>query len=433
MTLALYILEDDVVTAVWLILGISGVLFVWWGWFEDRARGRRRCPGCLYDMAGVPGLTCPECGRVVRAERRLWRTHRRRAATVLGVVLLGCAFITPRVLPWYRFGWQRSVPTWLLVQIINLKGWPAAASASGDKWASELRARHASGRLGWGHDAAMKGMARHWTFRHRPKWPAGVPIQLWTEPGRWYNTDTWMGLFVRGADSGDSGQWHGLSDDSAYQGLGMPPLPVYIDPPRPGTTGVAIDCRLDRPVPGAEAGTTTISTEWSGRVTLPIQIMESIDDVIRPHKSDALIAGVLAGMRVGFRGPERTVPPWGTLNVPPITTDTPRGLAVGVRVEVLADVQVVSEGRILYRSGSLSATYTVMKSTPDPTAVWFLDDPTVAAWSVRVRSDAETALSDLSATCYWVGDVTVPLVVVQSGSQGDTRWLTLMPALGTGP
>lgn len=48
--------------AGWTLTG-AGLLMLLWALFRDRSRGRRRCPRCWYDMAGVPGLQCPECGR----------------------------------------------------------------------------------------------------------------------------------------------------------------------------------------------------------------------------------------------------------------------------------------------------------------------------------------------------------------------------------
>ena len=58
--------------------------------FADRSRGRRRCPKCWYEMTGVAGLRCPECGREARGERKLLRTRRRpmRAAAGLALALL---------------------------------------------------------------------------------------------------------------------------------------------------------------------------------------------------------------------------------------------------------------------------------------------------------------------------------------------------------
>lgn len=79
--------------------------------FRDRSRGRRRCPGCWYDMAGVNGMRCPECGRTQRKERRFFRTRRRWRRVLVGVVLLlvgaGSA-LAPAI---YAGTWTRYTPT----------------------------------------------------------------------------------------------------------------------------------------------------------------------------------------------------------------------------------------------------------------------------------------------------------------------------------
>src|SRR5262249_1720497 len=74
--------------------------------FADRSRGRRRCPKCWYEMTGVGGTTCPECGRTAARERRLFRTrrHRWRAVAFAALVLLGVCL--PRTERIRREGWS---------------------------------------------------------------------------------------------------------------------------------------------------------------------------------------------------------------------------------------------------------------------------------------------------------------------------------------
>ncbi|MEL6795859.1 MAG: hypothetical protein AAFO89_03455, partial [Planctomycetota bacterium] len=74
------------------LLALVGVV---WALFWDRARGRRRCRRCWYDMAGVPTepgdlpAACPECGRAHAKPRHLTRTRRRWGrAVVLGLVMV---------------------------------------------------------------------------------------------------------------------------------------------------------------------------------------------------------------------------------------------------------------------------------------------------------------------------------------------------------
>ena len=69
---------------------IAGAL-VWlacWGLFQDRARGRRRCPRCWYDMTYTEGMRCSECGHTVRREKDLHKTRRRKIAAVPAIMLV---------------------------------------------------------------------------------------------------------------------------------------------------------------------------------------------------------------------------------------------------------------------------------------------------------------------------------------------------------
>ena len=91
------------VVAAWVLLG-AGLFVLFRALFGDRARGRRRCPKCWYDMAGLPPRTvkeererfvCPECGARSSA-RRNWRERagaapgRRGGAGSAGCLRLIC-------------------------------------------------------------------------------------------------------------------------------------------------------------------------------------------------------------------------------------------------------------------------------------------------------------------------------------------------------
>src|SRR5678815_1670039 len=113
-------------TWVWIFrflcvtLSLAAAFLLYRALFHDRSRGRRRCPRCWYDVAGVQGLTCPECGRAARAERSFFRTRRhwRRAAAALLVAV--CAYgagLAPRAI---RSGsWWSAVPTPVLAVVLQ--------------------------------------------------------------------------------------------------------------------------------------------------------------------------------------------------------------------------------------------------------------------------------------------------------------------------
>ncbi|MBY0112875.1 MAG: hypothetical protein K2Y21_08640 [Phycisphaerales bacterium] len=120
------------VVVLWLsgmLLGGIGAFVLAWALFADRFRGehgRRRCRRCWYEMTGVAGLQCPECGHVARDERHLHITRRywRRAFTGSLVLLagIGCGwYATGSVL-----GWRRVAPLGVLVRLAPIIGREAA-------------------------------------------------------------------------------------------------------------------------------------------------------------------------------------------------------------------------------------------------------------------------------------------------------------------
>ncbi len=111
-----------------LIMG-AGVVMVGVGLFSDRARGRRRCPRCWYDMSGATetdAWTCPECGRAARRRgrggaRELLRTRRHPIRIYAGIILISVGFsirATPRV---GQRGPVAAVPTSVLVLIAPIE------------------------------------------------------------------------------------------------------------------------------------------------------------------------------------------------------------------------------------------------------------------------------------------------------------------------
>jgi hypothetical protein len=99
------------------IVGVLATVLLGWALVGDRSRGRRRCPKCWYDLAGIPiGRAeaengeistrsalprCPECGREVRREGDMFRTRRRWRWAIASLPLFTlayAAFVGPHVL-----------------------------------------------------------------------------------------------------------------------------------------------------------------------------------------------------------------------------------------------------------------------------------------------------------------------------------------------
>ncbi|MFO0860970.1 MAG: hypothetical protein U0570_10465 [Phycisphaerales bacterium] len=123
------------VVVLWLsgmLLGGIGAFVLAWALFADRFRGehgRRRCRRCWYEMTGVAGLQCPECGFVARDERHLHRTRRSSRQAATGFLLLlagtGCGwYATGSVL-----GWRAVMPLGFVVRLSPLIGREATLRA----------------------------------------------------------------------------------------------------------------------------------------------------------------------------------------------------------------------------------------------------------------------------------------------------------------
>ena len=75
----------------------------------------RSCRRCAYDMTGVPGMKCPECGRSVKQEKKLWRKRIRKRRVGLMLLLLATSYagsVGERVA---KHGWPQAVPSTLLI------------------------------------------------------------------------------------------------------------------------------------------------------------------------------------------------------------------------------------------------------------------------------------------------------------------------------
>lgn len=130
-------LQDSWWVLVAIGLGGAGVWLTYRGLMADRAKGRRRCPKCWYELqaAAVP-VRCSECGHVTTHDRQLLRTHRRWSVALAGVVLLMLAPWTRRIPDAVQHGPARLVPTLALLQLCGdeqVKQWTEETLLYGPK------------------------------------------------------------------------------------------------------------------------------------------------------------------------------------------------------------------------------------------------------------------------------------------------------------
>src|SRR5262245_52337337 len=77
-----------------LTLVAIGTFFIFfgllWDWLRRWRRGdtHPRCPKCWYNMTGRTSLTCPECGRTAKSEKRLLRARRHWGRIIFGGLLV---------------------------------------------------------------------------------------------------------------------------------------------------------------------------------------------------------------------------------------------------------------------------------------------------------------------------------------------------------
>lgn len=102
------------------VLGMIGLWLIYWLLLGDRAKGRKRCPKCWYDMPSADSLRCSECGNDAKGESDLLKTRRRwNGLWLCLLVFLGAGYlwIQPRV---KQDGWVSVMPTTALILCIRL-------------------------------------------------------------------------------------------------------------------------------------------------------------------------------------------------------------------------------------------------------------------------------------------------------------------------
>ncbi len=116
---------DDLFRVSGFGLGVVGLWLCYWFLLADRARGRKRCPKCWYDMSVAESLRCPECGNDAKREADLLRTRRRFKGLWLCLLVFlaaGLLWIQPRV---QQHGWVSVMPKTALILCLRLGDTPA--------------------------------------------------------------------------------------------------------------------------------------------------------------------------------------------------------------------------------------------------------------------------------------------------------------------
>jgi hypothetical protein len=228
-----------------LMLGIAVMA---WALFWDRARGRRRCPKCQYDMSGIAGLRCPECGREQRSEKKFHRTRRRWRWAAGGLVLVLVSLGVGALSTSENGRWAHYAPTWLLVRIVDPRTL-ATTWSRGDPVSRELRSRMESHGLTESQSQVLVDRIFELDpvqcdnlVRTRTRWPAGVPVAISGVPELSVFSGTPLGMQDRlrvrllSTADGSPGPWADLS------GSYHPATDIGV--PKPGTGKMTVEVEL---------------------------------------------------------------------------------------------------------------------------------------------------------------------------------------------
>jgi len=406
---------DWIWTATGWVLFSAGVVVLVWALFWDRARGRRRCPKCWYDMSGVPGLTCPECGRTQRHDRRLFATRRPWAVAILGLVCLGAAYPTANVLTILRDGWVGTVPDVVLAWVTPLGEhyWPREPGVRADGvLIRELQRRVENESLSVrGYRVFLRRFYQKypdqamWTVQTRETWPRGEHVwaQLWWPAPLWRQSDrVAIRARLKGTDT-----WVGGDPmrRSATEDLGV--LTAVHD-------GAQIEAQiLLYPASNTSAQQSPIppAVIYQG-VLRTLRVRRPNDDGLTPIFGDEISRNIVAAL-----GPTVVLDRDGEAflnmllsseHLPPFEPDW----SLSARVELREAETVVATCEFVYPmpGNGMIVDYMLVH-----TNVRFVTSPGVRLDTLsgplvlRITGDRHLALRDIHRTAFWAGSVDIPI------------------------
>lgn len=443
----------------WALAGVlcsCGLSVSTWALFWDRSRGRRRCPACWYDMAGTPGLGCPECGRVVRSERRLLGTRRRWRRATLGIVFVVLAWVAFQMPLIRRDGWLAPVPTRVILELLPPGGIDGAlgvelqrrlgvaprrdgnfrqstsvhdhimilryvlggsllARPVSDRWKDSYGAliRRFNSRLYWrdatrgvldrsGGEAAPPELVKAvddlrmlppvLRVRTRDRWPVGLPILVEIAVEHWWPTGVMDEYSTTWSANGGAAR-------GKQGGRGYCTLEVPLD------GEVALELEVEVLQEDYMDRSRNRDTGLKRHFSLHYTAVQSIDEVIPPTVNPMLDALLASEVEVNHRS---ALGLWSSMG------PEADGVGFGVFADVMDGSELVATYRIRWLGGKRGST-TSMVSVPAP-GDWQAALARMNAgagqpgWTVRLRPDPIWALYELDATSYWNGkEVTLPL------------------------
>jgi hypothetical protein len=419
-------------------LGILALWFAYRAMLKDRARGRRRCPKCWYDMSGTPGpehLTCSECGRTVKREWHLYKT-RRRWPLALAAILVGLLAVATAVFPnILDKTWPRLIPADVLILAMPKleQGIPILYA--------ELDRRMAAGELSkrqwrWLIKRAVEDPMKLVSIevRSREKWPVESQPRFTADVQRQWSGRTWFNSLPMVIDivsrqpRGETLQ--ALCDrprECTLQRNGASLQPWFVQTCALGEfTESAGKAAFDISV-RVEVATSSTSS-WveiaRGKTELSLRKEGHLQDDMEPFRSPELDYWLGRNMSCTANSRGIWIKVLGSAQCPlknPITVAGHAELVCGDNVLVATDV--IETQRYVRKWMDNPGTMTMLGG------IWEkFDQPSQAMlereWTLRLRSSVQVALDDFASKRYWVGEVNVPLEYNSNRSEwrcGPTR------------
>lgn len=414
-------------TAAWFLartgwmLAIGGVLFALYALFWDRPRGRRRCPKCWYDMAGVPGLVCPECGREAKGERQLFRMRQRRKLAVVVVLATALpAYVLIHVEEWRQHGWPALAPSSVLVlwrfqiedhsfeRVPAIRYLMTGFAQPRGRLSGELFRRYRDRSLrGWQQRLVARSDPQFgsddWVGQlyARPRWPDDLPVSIWVYPSL-YQGGHERKLVVTPLFGQRSAQKLEVQD------AGGPDIRfaerVVLGAPAPGES---LRIRLELFERGRDNRMVRL---WSETMTLPTAVGGNAEEILEGFDEPT---GFNLTLRLFPVDVIRDIDPEQRWYLVLRASRIPEDVTAGVRIEFYdgMDTAPVAWAKHLV-CGSVNVRW---HTTIDGNVDRLLDAArqSDSAWRVRIIGDANIALQDAKAKRYWSGEIEVPLPEVR--------------------
>lgn len=468
-----------VILCLAVIAILAGLVFVaWWALFADRARGRRRCPRCWYDMAYAPppGMTCAECGFIAKREVQFTRTRRRykiAAGAILSAVAIAL-FVTERAT---QRGFIAMLPSRLLIVMLPLADSPQRGIFG------EINQRASTAKLTHGHwstllhrcadgDWRARPVSEEWVekygefiwdVRHRligddtleqlllaipPQvriasrtiWPVDAPAHVLVHLEDWW---PWgMECRITATPRVDGAQpitFYRAGGDGARR----TPFPLVLPRLPESMAQVQIDFHIERRrtplehqrVSEGDAPESSSEHAWESVATtsqmVAVRQQHTLVELLKPVSDPAMTAlmrQVVAGAVKWDTGrsPVR-------FNIAAQMSFDPsfNGTAVGVAVELRRDGVVARRLNMWWLAGAALPT----NQLNDRHYGFEIDFESrelmeqlasdAEGWELHIRSDPALALRAGNATQYWSGEVTVPLrLTTRTGDAPPRPWRT---------